>query len=270
MSSSTYHGRQIKVRRRFNAGLLLNANYTYSKVLTDYEATSQNNFSAYTTLTDLRYDRKRAIFDVNHVFNANFIYELPWGAGRRFDVENSVLNQIVGGWQMTSIFSWQSGDPWMIDSNEGTLNRSGRSAFNTANSTLDNNGVKGLFGVVTDAAGRPNYISRSVVNSSGRAFGSFVEDFPGQVFFHPGPGTLGSLPRNGWTGPQYFNWDFGLMKRFDVYEDINLEFRAEFFNILNAHSFAMFDEDIDSSSFGRISSTSSGRRIIQFALKLIW
>jgi hypothetical protein len=127
-----------------------------------------------------------------------------------------------------------------------------------------------LFGVIDDAAGRPNFISRSVVNSSGRAFGSYLETFDGQVFFHPEPGTLGSLPRNGFTGPSYFNWDFGLMKRFDIYEDINLEFRAEFFNILNKTSFEMGDEDVDSSSFGRISSTSSGRRIIQFALKLVW
>ncbi|GAB4233552.1 MAG: hypothetical protein Kow00109_06330 [Acidobacteriota bacterium] len=269
---SIYHSGQVELRRRFRDGLVFNWNYTFSKVLTNASATDQNNFAPYTDINNPGYDRGRAEFDTTHVMNANFIWELPFGRGRWINIENGVLDTILGGWEMTSIFQWQSGPPFHIISGRGTLNRAGRSARNTADSSLDNAGIRDLFGVGSDADG-PYFISRNVVGPDGRAIATDGQTFDGQVFFHPEPGTLGSTPRWGFNGPNYFNWDLGVLKRFNLepltgQEDMNLEFRAEFFNVLNHNSFYIDVQDIDSANFGRLSSSNSAPRVIQFALKL--
>ncbi len=274
-SDSIYHALQVDVRRRFRDGLVFNANYTFSKVLTDASATDQNNFVPYTDIRNPSYDRGRAEFDTTHVINGNFIWELPFGRGKWVDIENGVLNAILGGWQATTIFQWQSGPPFSIVSSRGTLNRAGRSANkNAADSSLDVAGVKDLLGVGEGPTG-PYFISRSVVGPDGRAVASDGKTFDGQVFFNPAPGTLGWLPRYGFTGPRYVNWDFGIMKRFGLealtgMEDMNLEVRAEFFNFTNTHSFYIGNQNINSTSFGRLTSSNSSPRIVQFGLKLNW
>ncbi|HSR52106.1 MAG TPA: hypothetical protein VLV83_14845, partial [Acidobacteriota bacterium] len=86
----------------------------------------------------------------------------------------------------------------------------------------------------------------------------------------PEPGTLGSLAKNVWTGPSFFNWDFGVLKRFNVLEGHSIEFRAEFFNFTNTNSFFQGNESINSSNFGRITSSLSSSRVTQFALSWIF
>ena len=82
----------------FQGWLLFNANYTFSKVFTDASGTGQTNFDPFVDINNPGYDRQRAAFDLTHVFNANFLFELPFGRGRRFHIENSILNHILGGW----------------------------------------------------------------------------------------------------------------------------------------------------------------------------
>ena len=113
-ASSTYHGLQFDVRRRFRSGLMFNANYTFSKVLTDASTggiDGQFRFEPFTDIHNPRYDRGRAEFDTTHVFNANFLFELPFGRGRRFGIDNPVLDRVFGGWKLTSIFAWLSAPP---------------------------------------------------------------------------------------------------------------------------------------------------------------
>ena len=280
-ASSTYHGLQFDLRRRFRSGLMFNANYTFSKVLTDASSggnSGQFRFEAFTDLQNPRYDRGRAEFDTTHIFNANFILELPFGKGRHFHIEDRVLDKILGGWELTSIFSWQSGPPFSIRSSRGTLNRSGRSFKNTANSPLDNSGIRDRLGVGSDGGG-PYFLSRSVVGSDGRAVAPDGQPaFTGQIFFNPGPGTLGNLPRFGFTGPFFFNWDLGVIKQFQITEEVGLQFRAELFNLPNHNSFflggSLFEQsgetNINSPQFGRLSESNSSPRVVQFALKLFW
>ena len=280
-AGSTYHGLQVVARRRFQSGLMFDANYTFSKALTDASTgglVGQTNFEPFTDIHNPGYDRGRAEFDTTHVFNANFIWELPVGRGRRLGIENPVLNKILGGWELTSIFQWQSGPPLSIRSSRGTLNRTARSLKNTANSRLDNRGVRNLLGVGSDAEG-PYFISRSLVGSDGRAVAPDGQTpFSGQVFFNPEPGNLGTLPRFGFTGPSFFSWDFGVIKQFKLTEEVDLRFRAEFFNLPNHNSFfvggSLFAQsgatNINSTRFGRLNQSNSAPRIIQFALKLLW
>ena len=201
---------------------------------------------------------------MTHVFNANFIWELPFGQGRRWNITNPLLNQIAGGWQATSIFNIQSGEPFSLFSNRGTVNRLGRSAErNRANSTLDNSGIRDLIGVSSDERG-PFFFPAEAVED-GR-------------LFHPGAGELGGLPRFGFNGPGQFTWDLGVIKRFPVTEGLDIEFRSEFFNLTNTANFNTGVSDaqttgalsIDSGSFGRLQLTNTSARIIQFSLKVIF
>ncbi len=270
-ASSSYHSLQLEVRRRFKAGLLFNANYTFSKVLTDAGGVGQTNFEPFTDINNPGYDRGRADFDLTHGFNANFIYELPFGRGRKFNIDNGILNQLAGGWNITSIFQYQSGPPFSIVSARGTLNRDGRSGLNQADSNLSNSQVRDLLGIV-ESGGNIYFVNPSVTTSNGRAVqADGAQPFAGQVFFNPEPGTLGNLPKNGYNGANYFNWDFGVLKTFPLVEDFKLEFRAEFFNFLNHNSFFVPDTyNINGTTFGQISSSASSPRVVQFALKLTW
>ncbi len=277
-ASSTYHGGQIEVNRRFKGGLVFNANYTFSKVFTDASGTGQTNFDPFLDINNPGYDRQRAAFDLTHVFNANFIYQLPFGRGRRFNIDNGFLNAVAGGWEVTSIFQWQSGQPFGILSNRGTLNRDGRSnGRNRADSTASVSQINGLLGI-TEVGGDIYYINpNGITGADGRAVAPDGQaPFAGQIFFNPAPGTLGSLPGTAWNGPQFFNWDFSVAKVFNVgnagfTEDLDIEFRAEFFNFPNNHNFnPPSNWNINSTSFGQITSTTGSPRIIQFALKVLW
>ncbi len=258
-ADSTYHAVQFEVTRRFTEGLTFNANYSFGKTLTNSAGEGQTNFDPILDLANPEYDRNRAAYDVTHTFNANFIYELPFGRGRRFDISNNIVDKVLGGWEVTSIFNIQSGDPFGFQSNRGTLNRRGRaSGRNRASSTLGNSGVRDLIGMGSNANG-PFYIDPTLVSN----------------FTNPGPDELGNLPRFGWNGPGQFNWDFGVVKRTAVTEGTNVEFRAEFFNFTNRPNFnvgnaAQTDSrlDINAANFGRISFTNNSARIVQFSLKV--
>ena len=272
-ASSIYHGGQLEVKRRFKDGLLFNANYTFSKVFTDASGTGQTNFDPFVDINNPGYDRQRAAFDLTHVFNANFLFELPFGRGRRFHIENSILNHILGGWNMSSIFQWQSGQPFAIVSGRGTLNRNGRSGNNRADSTLSVSEIRSLLLGMTESGGDLFFINPSnVTGADGRAVApDGAAPFAGQVFFNPAPGYLGGLPGNAFNGPGYFNWDFLVAKKFDVTEGVDLEFRGEFFNFINNVNFNPPSTwNVNSTSFGQITSATGAPRIVQFALKILW
>ncbi len=266
---SIYHSLQVEARRRFSAGLMFNANYTFGKSLSNQVTNNQANFEPSLDIANRGYDRGRTAFDVTHVFNANFIWELPFGQGRRWNIVNPVLNQIAGGWQATSIFNIQSGEPFSFFTNRCTVNRCGRNeGRNQANTTLDNSGVRNLIGVTSDDRG-PRF-------------------FPGSAFdngqlFHPQAGELGGPPRFGFNGPSQFTWDLGVIKQFPVTEGLDIEFRGEFFNLTNTTNFntgyggasnpdgqTSSTLSISSRSFGRLTTTNTNARIVQFSLKEIF
>lgn len=268
-ASSIYHGVQVEARRRFKSGLQFNANYTFSKVLTDASGTGQTNFDPFTDINNPGYDRGRAAFDLTQAFNANFIYDLPFGRGRQYSIDNSILDKFIGGWTMTSIFSWQSGSPFGIVSGRGTLNRDGRSGENRADTIKSVDEIRNQFSVATDSGGKIYFISKSLTGSDGRAVAPDGEQpFASQIFFNPAPGFLGGLPRNAFNGPVFFNWDLGVLKNFTLYENYKLQFRTEFFNVLNHNSFDVPSQyNINSTTFGQLTRSLSNPRIIQFSLK---
>ena len=262
---SIYHSLQVEARRRFSAGLMFGVNYTFGKTLSNQVTDNQFNFEPSVDRFNAGYDRGRTAFDLTHVFNASFIWEMPFGQGRRWNIVNPVMNQIAGGWQLTSIFNIQSGDPFSFYTNHCTVNRCGRnSGRNRADSSLGNSGVRNLIGVQSDDRG-PFFFPQSTFNN-------------GQLS-HPQAGELGNLPRFGFSGPSQFTWDLGAIKQFPVTEALKVELRGEFFNLTNTANFnvggfsttqAQSQLSISSGNFGRLERTNTTARVIQFSLKVLF
>jgi len=123
-SYSKYHGLQLQLRRRLTAGLTANVNYTLSKNWSDIWADNATQSHTYRTLRDKSLDKGPAPFDVRQVLQTFGTYDLPFGRLRHFNIQNSVLNALVGGWTLGGILTAQSGTPFRLTS--------GRQTFNTA------------------------------------------------------------------------------------------------------------------------------------------
>lgn len=270
-SSSDYNSLQIEGRRRFSKGLLLQANYTFGKTLTDAQGTGQTRFEPLLDNDQPTLERSRAIFDVTHSFKTNFLYELPFGDGdgKLFKPSNKIVRKLVSGFQISSIIGVQSGSPLSILSGRGTLNRGARSAVNTANSSLSVDDIKDLFGTFVLPDGRIFFIDPKVIGPDGRAVAPDGQaPFAGQVFFNPAPGEVGNLGRFEFNGPVSYNIDFSVAKRTKLTEKVDFEFRAEFFNVFNNTVFFVGDFNVNSTTFGRINSTLTTPRIVQLGAKI--
>jgi hypothetical protein len=269
-SYSTYHGLQAELRRRFTSGLYFQANYTYSKNLTDFNG-SDTNFEAALDIFRPALEKRRSNQDINHIFNANFLYELPIGPGKSFLNTSGISGKILGGWQLAGIFNWQSGEPVSIVSARGTFNRGARSARNTVNTDLTTDQLKEGTGLFYLPDGRPVLFDPRFFNlsSTGAILGASTS-----LFRNPAAGEVGSLALTPVTGPSFFNVDASIIKRTNITESINVEFRAEFFNVLNHTNFDLLaagpnqlEQNINSPDFGVFTSAFSPR-IIQFAMKV--
>jgi hypothetical protein len=263
-SFSNYHGLQAEVRRRLRHGLYFQANYTFSKAFSDFEGT-QANFAALLDLGSTNAVEKQRIGDdITHVFKANAVYELPFGAGKRFFDGKGALDKIAGGWSLNPIIRWQSGEPISIVSARGTLNRTGRSAKNAAVTALSISDLQAKTGLFKDAQGRPVLFDPSLIGADGRATTRF--------FQNPASGTLGTLQLTPVSGPGRFDLDLGVIKRTGITERVNFEFRFEAFNLLNHTNFDVVNantpnQNINNINFGRITATFAPR-ILQFAGKV--
>jgi hypothetical protein len=259
-SYSAYHGLQLEVRRRLNNGLYFQGNYTFSKGFTDFEG-GQTNFQGLLDLgSTVAVEKQRISNDITHVFKANSVYDLPFGPGKRFLDGGGWAGRFIGGWSLNGILRLQSGEPISIVSARGTLNRAGRSVKNTVNSTLSVSELQSRTGLYRDSQGRPVLFDPSLIGSDGRASTQF--------FSNPAAGSLGLLQLTPVSGPWFFNVDMSLIKRTSITERMNIEFRADAFNIFNRTNFDVGQvQNINATTFGRITGTFDPR-ILQFALKL--
>ena len=257
-SNSSYHGLQLEVRRRAAKGVQFQGNYTFSKVLTDSSG-PQARFDPFLDLAQPQLERARAEFDVNHVFNANVVWELPFQSS----------NRLTQGWTLSSIVTWQTGAPISVLSRRGTVNRTGRSRQNTASTEYTKQQLEHIvrFRMTDDgpfiiAEGAINPRDNSGVSPDGQ------DPFLGQVFSHPGPGQAGSLQRRLFSGPSGLFLDFGVSKSTRITENQFVKAGARVENLLNHPVFyASTSQLIGSAQFGRISSTLSSERRIELFVR---
>lgn len=270
-----YNSLQMEVRRRLSRGLFFQANYTFSKNLTNAVGTSQTLVEPFLDINNRQWDRQRADYDNTHVANFSGIYGFPFGKGRKFLNSGSWLNRLVGGWTVSGLMSLTSGAPITFTDARGTLNRAGRSGRQTPDTNLTNDQAGALTGFFTGAPGQYGsaqgaifYINPSVINPvTGRASEGFgVAPFTGQAFFSVNPGTTGNMARSVINGPRYFNIDAALLKNISIKENLRLQIRVEAFNLLNYVNFSPGTQfpSITSTTFGQLTSA-FGARTIQFA-----
>ncbi len=184
---------------------------------------------------------------LNHNFTASMIYDLPFGKGKRFGSSwNGTLNAALGNWELDVIEKATSGFPiFMIAST------------NNSGSNLTNNG---------------NNFNRPDQTCSAKSSHPSIGKWFNTACFAPAAnGELGNSPRAPVSGPHFVNTDFSAIKHFRLpyREGLQLDFRAEFFNLFNHAQFGQPGSDVYSTgTFGVISSTVNNPRLIQFALKL--
>lgn len=266
-SNANYNAFQIDYRRFFSKGFQLQSNYTYSKVMSDSAGDGQTRFEPFLDNENSAIERARTPFDLTHALKVNGVWDLPFGKGRAFNISNTVLDKIVGGWSLSGFMTWTSGSPFSINSNRGTLNRAGRSSgLNTAVSLLSMDQLREVISFRQTGNG-PYFIAANAIGNDNRGTNADgAAPFAGQAFYNPTAGNIGTLQRRMFSGPAFWNTDFAILKTINIAEKQRLELKSEWFNMTNHPSFYIGDQDINSVNFGRITSTNSGRRIIQFGL----
>ncbi|HEY2963243.1 MAG TPA: TonB-dependent receptor [Pyrinomonadaceae bacterium] len=287
---SYYHGAIVQVRRRLEQGLDFGLSYTFSKSIDNMSvdpvaATSGgglgNNSRTPTDVRNFALDRAISDFDNRHVLVVNSRYELPFGKGRRFFSNASgALDQIVGGWSLTGIYTYQSGEPYTINSGAATANFTiaGKQTRADLRGPLPQSQLQFVPGIVGPVVF--NVTDRNPATNCRQVIGT--ESF----FCIPEPGDFG-MARNAIRGPAFWNFDLGVLKRFNVTERVNIQFRAEFFNAFNHPNFenprnaTEGSPTVTSALFGQtccvtssvassttIIATGEPNRVIQFALKV--
>jgi hypothetical protein len=265
-----YDSLQAEIRKRFSGGLTFQANYTYSKNLTNANGTSQALLEPNLDNSRPELDWQRADFDTTHVFNFYGIYQLPFGQGKRFLNYGGLADKILGGWELSGLGQWQSGAPITFVDARGTYNRVGRSGRQTPLSSLTHSQIQALTGIF-EANGNIYWIDPSILNGNGQASAGYSltgATFPGQVFFNNPPGSIGGIGRAIIDGPSYFNVNMALLKNIRFTESMRLQFRVEAFNVLNNVNLVQNTQfaDITSTSFGRITAA-FGPRELQWAAR---
>ncbi|MGP8246021.1 MAG: carboxypeptidase regulatory-like domain-containing protein [Bryobacteraceae bacterium] len=266
-SNSTYNSLQVEVHHRMRSGLSWQANYTFGKVLSDADGDVQSRIQHFLDINNPGLERARANFDLTHMIKAAGYYQLPFGKKHRLHFHP--LDAIIGGWTFGSVMTWQSGAPFSILSEEGTLNRSsgGRSYYNTADTSLAGSALWNEVSYHMTGNG-PMVVNPSAVNpvdGTGVAATPNAPPFPGEEFYNPGAGTVGVLQRRMFDGPWTFDIDMSLFKAVTIKEKHTLEIRMDAFNALNHPTFWAGDQNINSTNFGLMSSMFFNPRVAQFS-----
>ena len=233
-------------------------------MLTDFEG-SQTNFSALFDNAQPQLEIRRPSFDITHTYNGNWLWELPFGEGRRWMDTGGILNAIAGGWDLSGFLRVRSGEPITIASGRATINRAGRTGNNTVFLTgIDIQELQERTGEFRDSEGGVNLFASSLRLPDG---GANLD-----IFKNPGLLEVGTLGLTPVSGPWYATLDLGIRKSFPlpISEGSSLQLRADFFNSLNRTNFNVGGSyNPNSTQFGSISSAFSAREV-QVGAKIIF
>ncbi len=242
VGDSNYHSLQVGLNRRFSHGVQSQLSYTWSKCLDDASGTyGLEGGIPWSNPWNGSFDHGRCLFDRPQVFKVSGVYAFPFKQ-----------NILVKGWQMSGGFLAQSGTPWNV-----TV------GFDQS-------------GTVVAGSERPN-----LVMPANQIYTHNITQWVNPAAFTlPAPGTFGNLQRDFLSGPHTVNMDYAVMKDTQLKEQTRLQFRAEFFNLLNHANFGLPNASAfvqapngggtPNPTFGKITNTTTSSRQIQFALKLLF
>jgi hypothetical protein len=256
--TANYNALNVSLVKRAAHGLAFKANYSYSKVMDLNSAvlapSGENEPASLFSPYNRFLNRGVAAFSLQHQFNANFSYQLPFGSGQRFgNSVDGLMRRLIGGWQWNGIVTAQGGFPM------------------TPVIGFNNSGT-GDQGNPDVPSWNPNFHGKVILGTPDQWFNP-------QAFTLPIPGTFGNVSRGSLRGPGLVDVDTSLFKKIRVNERLSLQLRAEAFNILNHSNFSLsnpivFDGDSSnytySSSAGQIYQSATSSRQLQLALKLLF
>ncbi|HTR64874.1 MAG TPA: carboxypeptidase regulatory-like domain-containing protein [Terriglobales bacterium] len=255
IGTASYNAAQFEMKKRFTNGLFYQVSYTYAKSL---DEGSSGWFGVEgQSLTDpynIKGSRGPSGFDLRHTLSVSMLYQVPVGKGKRFSTKNSVLDYIIGNWQVNNLFSARSGAPfnvyWGADDRAHTGNVSWAQYL------------------------RANQVGDPYSGScaDGSKVGSASCSFNTSAFEAPPEGTFGTSGRDAYRSAPYWDLTSSIFRQFPLGgEGRQLEFRAEAFNLFNTVIFGQPGNDISSgSSFGKVTSAGNTARQMQFSLKLLF
>ena len=250
--TGNYNGLGVKLNQRFASGFTSLFSYTWSRAMDNGSAirgTSGDQFAEDPHC--LRCEYGPSIFNTRHRFVGSVQYELPVGKGKSVAINNGVLNAIAGGWQITGIYSAQSGRP------------------------LDPIGWNAAGQVVQPESNRLNATGINPNLPSDQR--TLQRWFNVAAFAPPAPGTFGNAGRNSVVGPSGWNVDFAAIKNFRITEGQSLQLRCETFNTFNHPQWGLpnmgtwtTNTPAPPATFAKITTTANDMRQIQFALKYVF
>jgi hypothetical protein len=251
--ASTYNSFQFKLTRRFSKGLSLLTAYTLAHSIDNAEG--DEGFGAGPSGSNLPQDdnnlaaeKGRSYTDARHRIVVSAVYDLPFGKGKQFLADaNAVVNQVIGGWEVSDITSYQTGYPFTVASNQDFSNT--QSGSPRPDRTCSGVGAKKV----------SNWFDQSCFTTAATQAAELAGD-----------PRFGNSGRNILSGPPHANSDIALLRHFNVENKFDVEFRSEFFNAFNHPYFGFPDNTINQPGrTGVITSAAEGRDI-QFALKLVF
>jgi len=240
--SSTYHSFQLKAEHRASKGLWVLLSYTNSKLLTNADIGEPlswalpNFFSPY----EIQRNKSLAIEDVPQVFSVAYSYELPFGRGKTWLNDNSLLNRVVGGWKLNGVFRAQSGIPFQIFSSLCDVPPQAVKYCSPA-----------LLPGKTPFLQSPSHFDPTRPVLDVNAFE------PVSAFSTSNPYYTGAGPRvQNFRQPGFSDFDLGLGKTFRISERVTFDLRGDAFNLFNAHHFNSVGVGVQSYGNGNFGSSS--------------
>jgi len=276
--SSNYNGLQVSMRKQWSGKSYFNANYTWSRSLTnsqaDYSAGPQNVYN-------INGDYGRAVYDRTNIIALNGVFELPW-----YREQHGFVGHLVGGWEMTGLYVIDSGLPLTVSMSGSATAGSvicysacANGQVQTSTSGAANGGYAndaagiGIFGAST-AGFRPNMVANPN-NGYGAPIHTRLNWFYRPAFVAPAPGSLqvGNEKRGVVEGPGFNRLDIGLFRNFKITERVVFQLRGEAYNVINHTNWQTVGTTATTSSTGILSgfgvvSDTRDPRIMQVAGKI--
>ena len=259
-TNTTYNALQIDLRRRLSAGLLVQANYTFSKSISNAYNSSSSVFSEPTDLRNPGFSKAISPWDLTHALKINWLYELPFGKGYRLGFNggsfaSKVGNTVFGNWQFNGVSRIQSGTPFLLVGGRETV------TANDLQSASADNGVV-LHGLtrkqlqdlvkINHVGNTVYYLPQDLALNSQAAFEAAGRNLsqldPSKPYIGPPttPGEFGE--RVILHGPGFTRFDLSLLKRLKLTETKEFQFRASFLNAFNNINFLATSPGNDTST----------------------
>jgi Carboxypeptidase regulatory-like domain len=242
---SNYNSLQTSFRKRFARGFSVDVNYVWSKMLSSYDSSGWGSRNGTNTIQS-SFDRNSSYglsnFDIPQAFKGSVVYALPFGKGQKLLNQGSLLNAFVGGWQLSSLFDYQSGNTFTVAMNSNNSN-------SQANSQLPN-----------VLQGVPLYPDTKTA----------AEWFNPAAFVAPGQYKFGNEGRNILRGPRFSDVDFSAAKTLYLpkLERGQIQFRFDATNALNHTSLGIPNTSIGGSTVGQITGAALSGRTLQLGARL--